>query len=951
MSSYIRYCKPTLSNALKSIGLDKEYYKARGNYLYYRNIRGEEVRVLDLLGGYGATLVGHFHPQIGERYKTYIDERIPIHNQFSIRRAAGELAVVLNQRLKRETGYQGDFQFCYTTTGAETMEIALKHAEYARNAELDAQHNQIKTSFTELAREAEFFITQEQEKKLGLTGDESPQQIKEIIALYNEAQFNAKPIFLALEHAFHGKMLLTANCTHHPMYRAFLNRLKVETYFLSADSVTDLAYDEAARCHLWGTVLKPEDVNGVVHLIPLKVRRVTAIIAEPVQGEGGVWPLSPATAGNLNILRDIFNCPLIADEVQSGSGRCGALVASADIGLDADYYSLSKALGAGYVKIGVVAIKKSKFADGFDLIQSSTFGEDDLSCKIAKDYLELLFEGKSPLINKVHQLSDELCLMLSNLKAKFPDVIEDVRYRGLLLGIEFKDTTDLPSYMLQNIAAQGSLGYIIAGHLLNACNIRVAPSGSSANVVRFEPSVYLEQRHILLLQESLENVCLAIRYLDVGYLLRPIIQHGVNTIIHPQDYRLSLPEPVRYDSPADYKVTFINHLISAAGLRDVEPSFDILSDKDINDFLINSGFNLSTVPFAPARIRNKHGKTVDFIIHPIPVTSQMIARDMESNNLTMLRGEIDKRVDLAQLNGSHAVGLGMFTSIVTNNGKSVKNNEIAVTTGNALTVGMGIASVKDAYKSRQLAYAKLSIIGAAGNIGSVYAEILGAECHSVLLLGSNKRDSLIRLHAVKNNIYANYYDSFYSGKSLAKGSLGARLKNIFINMPADIHQQCRTAQAGHVISDYLLCNYPQELFISVSQNINDVVDSDIIVCATNATNTILPLKQLKQEAVICDIAVPHNVQNDDLIHRPDLILLRGGVIKTPHDDGLDPRVRAYLGKNQLYACMTETILMALEEYTGHYSYGNITPSQVEKMMELAELHGFTLAGAKKESSL
>lgn len=951
MSNYSKLCKPTLSKALMSIGLDKEYFKASGNYLYYRDHEDKEIEVLDLLGGYGATLIGHYHPIIGASYKKYIEDKIPVHNQFSLRSGSGDLSVSINKYLKKETECSDDFLFCYTSTGAETMEIALKHAEYARSQELNEQHKKIKEQFDSLKKNMSLKLTSKQNEMLGLSGEESFKEIVQAIVYYNDEQFNKPPVIIALENAFHGKMVLTANCTHHPMYRQFLNRLKVTTYFLSPASINTLVSSKELQQTHCGMALYPEINDSDILLVPKEIRRVVAILAEPVQGEGGVWPLSFSTAEDLNTLRDIFHCPLIADEVQSGSGRCGALVASSKIGLDADYYALSKALGAGYVKIGALAIKKSKFAEGFDLIQSSTFGEDDLSCKIANDYINLLFNGDTPLISYVNNLSENVGQVFELLKSKYPDVIKDVRYSGLLFGIEFFDTENSQSYILRNIAYQGSLGYIIAGHLLNAYHIRVAPSGSSANVLRFEPSVYLEKKHITHLQNSLEKICLAIRYVDTAFLLGPIINKKFDELSEPYDYRLALPQFPEYDSPADFQVTFINHLISESGMKEVEPSFAIFTDEQISHFLSNANFNLSSVPFPPARIRSKNGKTVDFIIHPIPVTSQMISHALDRNNLEWLREEINRRIDYAIEKGSSSVGLGMFTSIVTNNGKSVKNNRIAVTTGNALTVGMGIAAVKSVVKKINLYDAKLSVVGAAGNIGSIYAEMLGLECHSLLLLGSNKKDSLSRLNKVKYNIYSQYYADFIIGKISAVNGLGARLALVFKKIASEILQTNPNENIGRLIDDYISKNYPSENYISVSQNIDDIIDSDIIICATNATNTIIPLKKLKENAIICDISVPHNIQKDDLFNRPDLIVLHGGVVKTPLDDGLDFRVRAYLAENQLYACMTETILIALEEYKNHYSYGNIKSFQVDEIMHLSDKHGFTLAEGKKEKSL
>lgn len=947
MNEYVRFCKPILSKAFLSIGLDKYYYKAKGNFLYYQNDDGEDVEVLDLLGGYGATLIGHNNPIIAQQIKNYIDDYTPVHSQFSIRNPAGLLADKINYLLKKETGINEDFQFCFTSTGAETIEIALKHAEYSRNTEIQQIENELNKNFDLLDEKLKFNLSAELLDLFGLDDNSSFIEIYNVIKKFNQEQLNSPPIFIALQHAFHGKMMVTANCTHNEMYRHYLSRLKVNAHFLTEEELSDLTDNQKYQQKFCRYVWSPQIVNDTIQLVSHKVRQVIAIIAEPVQGEGGVYPLSKSQVQNLNRLKDIFNCPLIADEVQSGSGRCGFLVASSDIGLNADYYALSKALGAGYMKIGVVAIRKSFFQFGFDLIQSSTFGEDDISCKIALAYLNLLFDGPNPLINRIKTLSEQFAKVLEDLFKKYPDVIKEVRYKGLLLGIEFQSTADSSSYIFQNIAAQNILGYIITGHLLNAANIRVAPSGSAENVVRFEPSLYLEQHHIKLLSERLEQVCLAIRYADAGYILKPIITRGKKQSNKPQDFRKQYHQP---EQPADYKVAFINHLISANGLRDIDSSFADFSDEDLQTFINNSNFNLTTIPFKPARIRTKTGESVDFIIYPIPVTSKIISDSIAANDLCWLRAEIEKRIDQAVNDGCYSVGLGMFTSIVTNNGKSIKNNRIKITTGNALTVGMGIRAVKDTLQARNISQFNLAVIGGAGNIGSIYAEILGSECDSLLLVGSNRQDSLQRLQKVKNDIYTNYYKLISQGFP-SKSGLIQRLTNVIDSMPKDILQQCNSQNSGEYLDAYLKKHYPNETFISVSQSIEDIANCDVIICATNATELFIKSQFIKQNSVICDIAVPHNFSETDFTSRNDISFIRGGVVRTPLNDGLDPRVRAYLAENELYACMTESILLALEHYPSNFSYGNISSEQVISIMNLADKFGFSLSGVKKDPSL
>jgi acetylornithine/succinyldiaminopimelate/putrescine aminotransferase len=58
------FCRPGLTELLTSVGLDKIYKRGEGDYLYYDNEQGQEIQVLDFLGGYGANLFGHNHPRL-----------------------------------------------------------------------------------------------------------------------------------------------------------------------------------------------------------------------------------------------------------------------------------------------------------------------------------------------------------------------------------------------------------------------------------------------------------------------------------------------------------------------------------------------------------------------------------------------------------------------------------------------------------------------------------------------------------------------------------------------------------------------------------------------------------------------------------------------------------------------------------------------------------------------
>ncbi|MDC9588821.1 aminotransferase class III-fold pyridoxal phosphate-dependent enzyme [Xenorhabdus sp. XENO-10] len=946
MESYAAFCKPLLTRALASIGLNKTYHRASGNFLYCKDENGQEIPILDLLGGYGATLLGHNSPLIREKIKRYLDEEIPVHNQFSIRKPAAMLAERLNELLKEETATNGDFVFCFASTGAESMEVALKSVEFTRNAQLLALGQEVAQAANILDNEAEVVLTQEQRQQLKLEKDPTIQEIKLALSVFNQFQLDSKPTFLALEHAFHGKMMVTANCTHGAMYRDYLKRLKINTLFLSPAQLAEFVeMGEKANDILNSWLWLPQEENGQIVLTKKTFRTVAALLVEPIQGEGGVYPLSAEQVTGINRLKQILGCPIIADEVQTGSGRCGFLVASSDAGIDADYYVLSKALGGGYVKIGVVAIRQKSFTPGFDLIQSSTFGEDDFSCRVALDYINLLHIDQRKLLTQVIQLGNEFKTRLEDLKEQYPDVIQEVRGKGLIWGVEFYDVINSDSYILQNIAAQGSLGYVISGHLLCGSHIRVAPSGSAANVIRVEPSVFLELSQVIRFIEALSRVCLAIRYANAGFIVAPVLGKQLPSVV--ADYRCSDTEQ-EDDCTADYKAAFVNHLISAEWLKEVDPSFSLLSDEEMTLFVENTSFNLATKPFKPARIRSANGQSVSFTLYPIPVTSKMIKSALAQNDLERLRHEIDLRVAQAAQAGNTVVGLGMFTSIITNNGKSVKNNQINVTTGNTLTVGMGIEALKNSMPNRDMSHIRIAVIGGAGNIGRVYAEILGPQFLEMTLIGSNNHGSVRKLNEVKYQIYQNIYEQFVTNSQSVMGGLAKRVMDCLSSMPSDAFAG---KPVGEVIDHYLNQHHSDQVFIRIPQNISDIEHSDVIVCAANASEAFIPVDKIKRGGIVCDISVPHNLSDNDLINRPDIQILRGGIVQTPCHDSLDPRVRAYLGEGQLYACMTETILLALEQYKGNFSYGNISAKQVLDIMAMAKKHHFTLSEIKGNSSL
>jgi 4-aminobutyrate aminotransferase-like enzyme len=110
--------EPYLLGVLATAGLDVEYVRGEGDTLYYR--RGdEEVPVLDFVGGYGSTMLGHSNPELVAYARELLAGQTPIHAQFSRHPYAGEVAGRLNRIIQRETGSDEHYFAIFANSGAE----------------------------------------------------------------------------------------------------------------------------------------------------------------------------------------------------------------------------------------------------------------------------------------------------------------------------------------------------------------------------------------------------------------------------------------------------------------------------------------------------------------------------------------------------------------------------------------------------------------------------------------------------------------------------------------------------------------------------------------------------------------------------------------------------------------------------------------------------------------
>ena len=172
-------------------------------------------------------------------------------------------------------------------------------------------------------------------------------------------------------------------------------------------------------------------VNDPAKLRAAVSEKTAAIILEPIQGEGGVHPLTQEFANAVNEVTAETGALLIADEVQCGLGRTGYPFYFQKLGMKPDLVSVGKAL-AGGVPMGAALVKENVGAALSFGDHGTTFGGNLLACRAALVCLDAI---TSTLIDHVKKVGAHLEMQLRALKAKHSAIVE-IRGAGLMWGLE-----------------------------------------------------------------------------------------------------------------------------------------------------------------------------------------------------------------------------------------------------------------------------------------------------------------------------------------------------------------------------------------------------------------------------------------------------------------------------------------------------------------------------------
>ena len=170
-------------------------------------------------------------------------------------------------------------------------------------------------------------------------------------------------------------------------------------------------------------------------LIGAITEATAGILIEPIQGEGGVRPVPPRMLKRLRQICDEHGLLLILDEVQTGVGRTGKLFAHEWADIRPDIMAIAKGIGGGF-PVGA-CLATADAAQGMTAgTHGSTFGGNPLAMAVANAVLDIVLADG--FLDRVRRLALNFKQKLAGLKDSHPDIIEDVRGDGLLIGIKTK---------------------------------------------------------------------------------------------------------------------------------------------------------------------------------------------------------------------------------------------------------------------------------------------------------------------------------------------------------------------------------------------------------------------------------------------------------------------------------------------------------------------------------
>ncbi|MGM0216166.1 aspartate aminotransferase family protein [Enterococcus sp. AZ109] len=297
-----------------------------------------------------------------------------------------------------------------------------------------------------------------------------------------------RPAVISFKNSFHGRTIGAMSVTaSNAGYRKHYEGMMPGVYFAEFPHLSKSPYpivDLKTPKHFF------DQFDDMFHSL-VDPYSVAAIIVEPIQGEGGYIVPPKDFVQYLRVLCDHYGIFLIFDEIQTGFGRTGYMFASEYFEVEPDIRTVAKGIANGFPLSAIIA--KAEIMDKWEAgAHGGTFGGNPVACAAALATIEVLEkEG----IENAQLMGAYFKEMLLDLQEKY-SFIEEVRGIGLMLAIEFANTSEL--------SAQEILKEAIAESL--AKDVLFLSCGMHKNVLRFIPPTTVSKNEIIEAVSVLDEV-------------------------------------------------------------------------------------------------------------------------------------------------------------------------------------------------------------------------------------------------------------------------------------------------------------------------------------------------------------------------------------------------------------------------------------------------------------
>ena len=628
--------------------------------------------------------------------------------------------------------------------------------------------------------------------------------------------------------------------------------------------------------------------------------KIAAFFLEPIQGECGI---RIPTDGYLTTVRELctrYDIALVLDEIQTGLGRTGPLFCYEYEGVEPDMLLISKALGGGVFPLGACLVNETFWSPQFALSHSSTFANNNISCGVGLTVLESL--TAMTFCDEVKRKGERLLSGLSALSRKYPSVIRGVRGKGLLCAIDLESDLCAQGLFLSYMDYQGLFAYGFASALAHQESVLILPALGNKNVLRIIPPLVITELEIDRMIGALNRVCAAMTAnatqtlvatvcamdqpaIDAGHRQRPVV---LPPIKYASKQYLSMQDDV------DSQFAFLMHYTQPIDVAITDPSLALLTDKELERYCSYIADAPPGVVFETKTMQSLSGACVKGWL----VALGKLPEEMYRRGKKHMMNEVLNAVALSTQLGAEVVGLGAFTSIFGSRNLALRECGAAVTTGNSLTAAMSFFAIRHIADTLNMSFsdATVCVVGARGAVGSLCAQLLARQQPGAMILVGNAHGGASHLEHIQTLLRA--------------------------------HTDCP---------------------ISITTDLSKAADCDIVLSATSSRLPVLDEVFLRPGAIVCDVARPQDA-GDKTRERTDLFVTDGGLVALP-----DPTMQFGVGNIQgladgvQLACLSETMLLALEHETRHFGIGETeTLAQVDYVIQLAEKHGFSLSTPERE---